>query len=300
MGFISMPSGRAGSVVPETPAPTADWKTTASLSGGWRTDHVRWKIQFPDSGATGSSVLAWSEMHSLTTGVRLETLYQDHLYLRATGSFGGAVSGNNADTDYLGSYQYSKSVSGAAGSTFWETSLAVGWKFRILNDRLTLTPLLGLQYNYAWLRIRGGSFTDGESEGESLSDLNSSYRPNVLNGFIGESLEWTPTPWLRLTSGLQFGLGYYYARAQWILRDDFAQPLSFVHRGLAWTIEGDVAAEVLLTRHWSAFTRFYCRGSMVTNGQDRTQFSDGSSAITELTTVTWVTLGVDLGIGFRF
>lgn len=284
------------------PVPQAsDWAFDAKVTGGWRADYLRWKVRFPDEGgANGVSVLTWSQMQSLTVGTRLEAVYRERWMLRASGSFGGAVGGTSTDSDYADGFQYSKSVSGARGSTFWEASLALGYRIPALDGRLVITPLLGAQYNYAWLNIRGGSFTVGEDAGASLADLNSSYRPNVFNGFTGFEAEWMATRWLKLTGGLQLGLGYYYARAQWNLRDDFAQPLSFVHNGLAWTIEGSLGAEAMLSRNWSIYGRVYSRGTMVVNGRDRIQFADGSSATTQLANVTWATLGVDLGVGFRF
>jgi len=278
-----------------------DWNFEAKVTGGWRADYLRWKVRFPeDGGATGVSVLTWSQVQSITTGVHFETTYRERWMLRATGSFGGAVGGFNTDSDYTDGFQYSKSVSSARGSTFWDTSLAFGYHIPFHEQRLVLTPLIGLQYQYAWLRMRGGAITVGEDSGESLSDLNNSYRPNIFNGFVGSELAWMATPWLKFSGGLQLGLGYYYARAQWNLRDEFAQPLSFVHNGLAWTIEGNLGAEVMISRQWSIFSRVFSRGSMVVDGRDRIQFSDGSSSTTQLVNMTWATLGVDLGVGFRF
>ncbi|MCX7869159.1 MAG: hypothetical protein N2322_04325, partial [Terrimicrobiaceae bacterium] len=211
------------------------WAWDAKLSGGWRADYLRWKIRFPEEGgANGASVLTWSQAQSLTVGARLEAVYRERLLVRAEGSFGGAVGGLVTDSDYADGFQYSKSVSSARCSTFWETALALGWRLPVLEEKLVLTPLLGLQYNYAWLRMRGGSFTVGEDSGESLAGLDSSYRPNVFNGFAGLEATAMATRWLKLSAGVQLGLGYYYARARWNLRDDLAQPLSFVHNGLAW------------------------------------------------------------------
>lgn len=286
--------------VPPEPA-ESDWAFDAKVSGGWRADYLRWKIRFPEGeGVDGTSVLTWSQMQSLTVGAQFEALYRKHWLIRATGSFGGAVGGINTDSDYSDGFQYSKSVSSARGSTFWETSLALGYRIPVFDDQFSITPLLGLQYNYAWLKIRGGRFTVGEDSGESLSDLNSSYRPNVFNGFAGLEASYQPLDWLRVFGGIQLGIGYYYARAQWSLRDDLAQPLSFVHNGLAWTIEGNLGAEAQLTRHWKVFTRVYSRGALVVNGRDRTQFRDGSSDTTQLANVTWATLGAEVGLGFNF
>lgn len=293
----------AGSVEipPASEQKTSDWQFAAKATGGWRADFLRWKVRFPEEGgATGASTLVWSQLQSLTTGLSLEATFRERWMVRAQGIFGGAVGGFNTDSDYTDGTEYSKSVSSARGSTFWDTSLVLGYHLPLKGNYLVLTPLLGLQYQYAWLRIRGGGFTAGESAGGSLAELDSSYRPNILNGFTGAEVAWQVNSWLTLKGGLQLGLGYYYARAHWSLRDDFAQPLSFVQRGLAWTIEGSLGAEAALSPSWSVFTRVYSRASMVVNGQDRIQFANGSSATSQLVNVTWATLGVDFGLGFRF
>lgn len=274
-----------------------------ALDSGWRRDDFEWTIAGDSQGRHPNvlSDLDWSHLEivpvSLSAGVRLH----DHWRVQLAGGYGWIVDGGSRDSDYDFNNrkgEFSRSHADTKGRTI-DAAFAIGCDLPEVTRGVTLTPWIGLSYHQQHLNDHNGVQIIDAETGElgPFRGLDSTYTAEWFGVSFGVDALVRMSVNTRLTFGARYELVTYEADADWNLRPDLR---GFEHRadGDGWHLsagfEWDFARRWTLGVHadWSLF--------QTDAGEDRTDFSDGSSFKTRLNEVRWESVGVRAGVTYRF
>ncbi|WP_068466503.1 hypothetical protein [Candidatus Protochlamydia phocaeensis] len=247
---------------------------------GYRRDHLKWKTHVDTFGSSYSSDESGSVPFGLSSDLKWKNLqiWQiegrgkyvtcDNIYLRASGDYGWIYHGKNTDSDHVrfesGSpIEFSRSHARTRGHVY-DADVAVGYQFKMCDDSLSITPLVGYSWKGQHLRDRhlridsvsDGSYSDdivfaaapneARSSYYSYSDysydyssysdysysysgrLHSKYHTRWNGPFIGFDLDYRLMCDWTLFLDYEFHWACYHAKARWNLRPDL--PDGFHHR----------------------------------------------------------------------
>ncbi len=271
-----------------------------SLVTGYRVDNLSWSIAGDTSGQNPNilSELTWTDLRiyhlEVTTAV-----YIYNAALRASIGSGWIFEGQNRDSDYLGdnrTNEFSRSDNRSDSGSVLDLALGVGYRIRIAEGILDLTPLAGFAFHEQNLRMTDGYQTIpplGAFEG-----LKSTYEAHWWSAWAGLELD-LQLDWFRLFAAAEFhGVFYYHATADWNLRTDFEHPNSFEHlsSGHGINVSGGVGVTILET--WSLYASVFYMKWAAGAGVDRTFLAGGLPAETRLNAVDWSSLGILFGMTF--
>ncbi len=292
-----------------------DIETAFSLTSGIRRDNFRWSIAGDSSGSNPNilSELTWTDVDSYQLTLTNRSFYKRNVYFRGEINYAFVQSGDIRDSDYRENDrqdEYSRSKSESSGDQLWDLSLAGGYPFFFLQDRLMVAPLYGLSYHKQNFRITNGRqvITSGSLPPIGpLAGLNSTYRSAWYGPWLGVDMRYhikgdKTKGILPMELGLSFELHYadYEAEANWNLRQDLKHPTSFEHEdtGLGIVLSGEWIID--LTRRWSAVLRSTYQSWKTSEGVDRVHNSDGTVDKTRLNEVEWRNVSLMLGANFQF
>lgn len=265
-----------------------------ALEAGYRLDEFEWSIAGPGGSPDVLSELSWTDLRIVQLGLRGQTDLGP-LQLRVAGYYGEAYAGSVRDSDFLGddrTDEFLRTVNSAEGSTFTGAELAAGLPLPLSqrNWRLQLIPLVGLSYQRQDLRLQGEQ------------GLDSRYRAEWLGPWVG----------LELAARHRGGFGAslradyhfetnYDAEATWNLREDFAQPVSFVHEagagGTALALIGSYAPPA---SNWSLALRADWQRWTTEIGTDTLFFAAGGSSVSRFNGAEWESTALSLSGRYRF
>lgn len=291
--------------------------TEFSLTTGLRTDDLSWSIA--GNGINVLSELTWSNVDSYQITLENRTQLKNNIYSRSAFSYAIIQDGKVQDSDYgLDNYggEWSRSMSESPGDELYDISFAGGYSFFFLEDRLTLSPLIGLSYHKQNLRIQNGYQTvsgtnpfggsNPPAVGPLSSNLDSSYFARWLGPWIGCDLQYrlkklSPgTPDMKLRFSLELHWADYYAEGNWNLRGDLQHPKSFEHEANGFGVCLNGQWLIKLAENWditfSATHQNWSTGS----GTDRKFLSGGGTSTTELNEVNWDSTSFMVGALYRF
>lgn len=255
-----------------------------------RIDDLGWTISDVDGNPNILSELIWHGIRSAGIEGRLGTKV-GRLLIEADLVLGGIYRGENRDSDYLENdriAEFSRSVNRSDDGMVWEGKVGAGFVLPFEASIVTLRLLGGLV-----ARGQHMTMTDGYQVVTSalapplgpITGLDSFYRSGWFGPWAGVLTALEPWEGLRLHFGLEYGLAYYYAWADWNLRDDFAHPKSFDHTALGYgfSLRGGFAvgrgvrlAGDVVYRRWAT-----------ARGVDRTFLDSGFYVRTPLNGVWW-------------
>jgi hypothetical protein len=265
-----------------------------ALEADYRLDEFEWSIAGPGGTPNVLSELSWTDLRIAQLGLRGQTDL-GALVLRAVGHYGEAYAGSVRDSDFLGddrTGEFLRSVDSADGSRFTDVQLAAGLPLPLLQQgwRVALTPLLGVAYHRQELRIRGAQ------------GLDSRYRAEWLGPWAGLELAARHPRGFGATLRAAYHFQTDYdAEAAWNLRQDFAQPVSFVHAA-----DGEGATLALIGSYtppaspWSIALRASWQRWRTDAGTDTLFFADGGSTVSRFNGAEWQSLAVSVGGRYRF
>ncbi len=300
-GFLLMAAALA--IIPGI-AGAADEISEVKLSVGKRTDQLDWNIAGLSPFGNFVNVLSelqWKDIESSFLEARTR-IFLDRLYIRGSVGYGFITDGSNQDSDFRGNnrtMEYSRSNNAADDGSVWDVSGGVGYVFGAgpPGNQLKIMPMAGLSYHMQNLTITDGFQTIPASG--PFGGLNSTYSSRWVGPWAGADFSYVIKD-LTLLGSLEYHLAYFEAEADWNLRTDFDHPVSFEHWGRGTGVVISLGAEYNLGENWSVGGAWDMKDFSLTDGTDRTYFSDGTEVDTALNEVNWESQTVTLGLNFRF
>jgi hypothetical protein len=299
---------------------------TLSLEQGVRSDELTWSIsgQSLDDDVDVLSELNWDEVAIYQVGMNgggtisaISWLDSD-LYFAGSVALGVIYSGEVTDSDYAGddrSLEWSRSVSDAGAGESFDISVEVGPILHLGDRPLKIIPVAGFSLNYLGLVLRDGDQVLSENGIRQryfgmdallpvavgpITDLDSCFDAYWYGPFLGLRLNASVTPQFSLTTALNYHLSFYYAEADWNLRQDLDHPVSFTQDAVGGGVSLGLQAFYRLGEHWSLELKAVARYWSLFSGYDRTYLSSGDTTTTDLNDISWRTQSLSAGLNYRF
>ena len=267
------------------------------LSGGYRRGGLRWNIAGEYGDPNVLSELTWSKLQ-VSEIEAAASLNIEGFTVRADVGYGCLSGGDVQDSDYDSddrTDEFSRSISKAKGGYLLHALTGLGYRFDLRAAPVSLLPMIGIGFHRQAMKM-----TDGEQVIEDsfevpsrtpplgpFDGLDSSYTANWLNFWVGLDAEYRSAGLLSAGAAVSVHPSLYYAEADWNLRDDFAHPVSFVHKAFGWGLRGDLWLGVELSRGFLLEGRFALETWFTGPGVDETFSSGGGSTETQLNEVIW-------------
>jgi hypothetical protein len=272
------------------------------LVTGYRLGGLRWNIARDLYGTSPNirSELTWSDLKVYQVQRRGEIILNDIVFRMSVG-YGWVTAGENQDSDYNlddRTDEFSRSYSDARGGFLLAGSAALGYRFRLWAEHLTLKPLLGLAYNQQAMQMTDGVQVIPPTG--PVTGLNSRYVAHWGSIWTGAAIDAAITERLSLGAVLALHGAAYVALADWNLRPDFAHPISFVHRAIGLGVEGEIFLDFVINRWWALRCSFGIEYWEAGPGLDVTYKNDGSHLVTRLNEVVWRSMTVSIGPALRY
>ena len=209
----------------------------------------------------------------------------------------------NQDSDYLGDNrtgEFSRSNNRSDGDVVWRGSIGAGYLIPLDRDWLHLKALAGLSVHGQNLTMTDGYQTislDNDPPVGPFDGLDSFYRSRWLGPWVGGAIAMEPSEGFSTGFRFLYHLAFYYAWADWNLRDDFAHPKSFEHMaiGSGFDLKGGIGIGKTLQLSADVAFRYWLTG----RGIDRTFFSGGFYTVIPLNGVRWKTLQFSGSLRYR-
>ena len=291
-----------------------------SLSAGYRVDKLDWNIAGNIYGQNPNilSELKWDDLEIYQTKAKGQLVlgsprftYFDALF-RGAVSYGWIDDGENQDSDFKGdnrTLEYSRSYSSTEGDNVFDIDVGVGPRFTIGSGILKITPLGGYSYHKQNLNMTNGVQVVSRFDLDPhlaapgpITGLDSTYEAKWHGPWVGVDLEVAPCRNLIVKGSFEYHWADYEAEANWNLRTDLANPVSFEHDA-----DGDgivVAAAVTYDfwQHWAVEISGDYQDWQTDPGLSRTYVVSPTPGvgITRLNEVNWQSYSLMLGITYRF
>lgn len=281
-------------------------KNTYSITWnhGYRLDQFRWNIS--GNGVNILSELTWEDLQIYQTDIKSYIQFDNKIYLKASIGFGFILEGKNQDSDYDGNNrtaEFSRSNNKADKGYVIDISIGGGYLFSIIEDTLNIIPLVGLSYNRLSLRITDGYqtiATPGRTPDVGPFDgLNSKYHANWFSLWFGTDIDYKINTF-KMKTGIEFHGLYYFASADWNLRDNFQHPTSFEHFANGLGLDVFVSIGLNLSKSWLINFDYYFKQYFTFPGTMKTYLSDGSTSEGALNEVDWWSHKFMLGLTYSF
>ncbi len=297
-------------------------KLDLGLETGWRIDQLNWSIAGVAPSANNVNILSelsWGNLliNQVKGNAKLLVDIPSSPfspYIRASLSYGEIVEGKNQDSDFnINNRQdeFSRSNNRSDQGNVLDASFGLGLQFTKKMSKagqvFHLAPLAGYSYHQQNLQMTDGlqtiSRVDLFPEVQALgpfSGLNSTYETEWRGPWIG--LDFSANIGLRHTffASVEYHWLNYNAAANWNLRPDLAQPLSFTHSADGSGILASLGWKQSLSPAWRITLKGDYLEWKTKTGIDRIFASDGSSGTTQLNRVTWESYAFSLGLQYRF
>jgi hypothetical protein len=276
------------------------------LYAGYRADRFDWNIASDLSGAATPNILSeltWDDLEILQLGAESDWRISNKRapfqgLISGSVNYGSIFSGSVQDSDYDGdnrTLEFSRSNNGGDGGEVWDLSIAAGPELLFFGGRLGLSPLLGYSYHEQNLKLKDG-FQTIPPHG-SFAGLSSSYDAVWQGEWLGINLRLTPSDSFILSGRVEWHAANYRAEADWNLREDLRQPVSFKHTaddadGLVARLGAELAVGA---KTWLTMEASYLKWQ-AEDGFDIVYFADGSVTTVRLNEVNWEALGLMVGV----
>jgi Protochlamydia outer membrane protein len=301
----------------------AEEKTDVSLSLGYRTDSLDWNISGENNPVGTSpnilSELEWRELDILQLKAEVMGSNRAGVVVRGNAGYGWVLDGVNQDSDYAGSnrtLEFSRSVNDVEGSRVLDLSGGLGFLYYPGETaQFRLIPMLGYSYHSQKLQMNNGNQVLWNSSNASMLNpalagwqplgpfpgLDSSYDAQWSGPWVGTDVVWDLASGSTLYARAEAHWINYTAQANWNLRTDFAQPVSFEHEA-----NGRGSVLELGWKRLPSHTRWGWGMSLVLqswateSGIDSTFFASGGVAVTKLNEVNWSSRSINLSLQKSF
>jgi outer membrane protein W len=279
------------------------------INTGIQREEFQWSV----AGSSGSpnilSELTWDDIEIAKLQTGLAFLFDKNWLFNLDLGYGRIYEGKNQDSDYFGdnrTLEFSRSNNGADEGDVYEASVSLGYQWVSPIQKLSFVPKLGLSYRAQNLKIVDGVQTVSDFGNTTplgpFDGLDSSFDATWFGPWIGLDTVFDVTPKFSTYVDTELHYVFYNAEAQWNLRSDFAQPLSFeqeaegvgviLRLGGAYQIDKQLALNFHLEKtDWLADRK----------GQDTLYFSDGTQqTFPRLNEAERSTFLANVGFTYRF
>ncbi len=281
------------------------------VSLGYGGGQLDWNIADTDGSPNVLSELTYKadEVVVLEAGGRLfiESGPLDRVFGELRGWVGLIEDGTNEDRDWNSDNRtdlYSLSEAELYGHNLRKYSLGIGYQFS-LNERFILSPVVGYAHSEQNTKARNGKQVVSEPPASGalgpFDGLDSSYDTVWSGPWIGGELMATIARMHDLTIRFEYHAPDYEATANWNLRTDLAQPVSFKHH-----IDNPSGYLIQVRYRYPLYESFAVMlgGEYeVMEGEDGTDtifLSDDTSIASPLNEVNWEFWQVSIGANYRF
>ncbi|MDY6843111.1 MAG: hypothetical protein SVW57_03350 [Thermodesulfobacteriota bacterium] len=284
--------------------------TTIHTYIGYRLDTLNWNIagNLPGFGYINIlSELEFTNLEILQAGFGIESSVFNRVHLHWSIHGGCIFDGMGFDSDYDENDRnglWSRSQFEINNDQIFDTSGGVGYIFKIMNERVTITPLIGGSYHKQNLRLTNGVqifATPGITPDLGpITDLNSTYQTDWISVLLGTDIDIKVVNTIILSLSCRYHLLYFEADANWNLRTDFQHPVSFTHESYG---EGLVFASGItlpFTQQWQVGLSYNWETWWTEAGTDFVFLTTGQTQITRLNEVNWESQSINLSLHYRF
>lgn len=280
----------------------AEIKPEFKLSAGYRSDELKWNIAGEPSGCCPNTLseLQWTDVRSFNVKASMNADIGKRIYTRAFADYGFIFAGDNQDSDYAGddrTLEFSRSNNSADSGNLYDLSAGLGYIIRPSRSNVSLIPMVGYSYHKQNLNITDG-FQTWPPLG-SFDGLDSSYDARWKGPWAGLDLKFLFEKWT-IGAAFEYHVVDYYADANWNLRDDFEHPKSYEHLADGDGFISSITADYRYNSRWSAGIGVDYQDFHTEPGIDRTFFSDGSEAETQLNEVVWYSYSLLMSLKYTF
>jgi len=273
---------------------------------GFRIDNLEWSIADKDGHPNILSELEFNDLFILQAGIDLNISIHK-LYFRSTFNYGEIIDGICTDSDYILDNRnglFSRSESKIINDNIQDISLGFGYHFYSGNKEFKITPLFGVSEHSQNLRMTSGVQTFA-TPGITppigpFSGLNSTYQSKWSGGWLGMDVLFKPAGNFSLTSSLEYHMTNYRAKADWNLRQDFAHPVSYIHKANGNGIVFKAGLNIILDKHWNMGLMHIWQDWWTYNGIDQVYFSSGNTDSTRLNGVNWESQAINFFLSYKF
>lgn len=294
----------------EDPSTTTAIAQELTITTGYRRDDFDWNIAAPGGTPNILSELTWSDLDTWTISGQLDLPIKDRWRSRVKLDLGTTLNGDNQDSDYLGNHrtlEFSRSNNNVEKGTLIDFSVGIGHTSTLLaTDRATfsLTPWLGYSTHLQNLRMNDGRQTVSEPPMSlplgPFDGLDSSYDAFWHGPWVGLQGDLALDDRHTLSGQIEYHWADYDAEAEWNLRTDLAQPVSFEHDAdghginalLSWRYRAPKGPTWQLSlghQDWQAGP-----------GDVTVHTAGGDRLNTRLNEVNWRSTKIDLGVNYAF
>ncbi|WP_273150284.1 TonB-dependent receptor [Methylophaga thiooxydans] len=277
------------------------------LKTGYRRDELQWNKAGLGGQPNILSELTWDDIEIATINLGATFYLKNNWFLNGDIVWGEIFDGKNQDSDYLGNnrtMEFSRSNNGADEGNILDISVAFGHRFewplnQANTSRFELRPKLGLSYHSQNLKAVDGYQTIPANG--AFAGLDSSYDTTWFGPWAGLETIFIKHNKFELGLNLEYHYIDYDAEAEWNLRSDFAQPVSFEHEadGSGW-VAGINSKWYFSPDLAMTFDFEYQKWLADRNGVDKIYFSDGSEARLKFNEADWESYGFSLGLNYDF
>ncbi len=294
-----------------SPAVVLAEQAGGSVSLGYRTDSLDWNINGGSGGPNILSELEWKDMDILQFRGELSGSNYTGIYFRGQVNYGWVLDGVNRDSDYAGNnrtLEFSRSVNSVDGSKVLDLSGGLGLTFYAGEaEQWRIIPMVGYSYHQQDLRMSNGNQALWDSANADLLGVEGGPVPLGPFGGLSSSYdaEWYG-PWLgadifldlpargTVFMRLEAHRVSYFAQANWNLRSDFAQPVSFEHEANAWGGVWELGWQgAPSSTHWVWGASIVIQSWATGSGIDRIFYADGGVGVATLNEVNWSSSSVN-------
>jgi len=291
------------------------FQTEFLLSTGYRVDDLDWNIAGDINGNNPNilSELEWEGLESFQLKIANKTVFNQLFLLRSSLAYGWIFDGENQDSDYLGddrTFEFSRSNNNSDDGNMLDASFGLGWQFTFGRNDFVMAPVIGYSYHEQNLTMTDGYQTLSTPlftpDLGPFSGLDSTYETEWKGPFIGLDFTFRTdekskiTPEIETFISLEYHWADYYAEADWNLRTDFAHPKSFEHEADGYGIVFSTGLKFIFHYHWLLNINLDYQNWTTDPGTDRTFFSNGTIAETQLNEVNWTSYAIMAGIEYHF
>ena len=276
-----------------------------NLSSGYRFGGLHWSIAQVGGTPNILSELTWSKLQIF----QIEgegNLNIERFTIRADVGYGYVFGGDVQDSDYDSDNradEFSRSNSDAKGGYLLNALTGLGYRFDLQAAPFSLLPMIGIAFHRQAMKMTEGVQVIATPFRTPplgpIIGLDSSYTMNWLNAWIGLDVEYQIARRINAAAAISVHPSLYYAEADWNLRDEYAHPVSFVHKAFGLGFRGDLSVGFELSRRFLLEGRFAFDYWFGGPGVEETFLAAGGSFETRLNEVVWKSAQFSLGTVLR-
>ncbi|MBV1870272.1 MAG: hypothetical protein KUG76_05130 [Gammaproteobacteria bacterium] len=267
-----------------------------------RNANLSWSIASDMSGERAPNVLSELSYRGLQIrGIEIQSYFHffggllDRSFVDLSVNRGVISDGETRDSDYSGNNktkEYSRSLSRNTGDYVADYSLAYGYSW-VSDEALSADVLVGYSLHHQFVRKQDAVRVEPESgvtSGSPIKGLNSTYQSEWQGPWLGAVLSWKGEQHKFKLQG-EIHSAFYYAEANWNLRDGFMHPKSFEHNatGLGWVFDLSYAYVLSFAKASKSVVGVSYRAEswLAKDGVDTLYLANGEAVSTRLNEVIW-------------